>query len=198
MDEYRTILDESQGFYKEKGSKFIAVVLPVESIDEIRLQLEQLRKRYHDARHHCYAYRLGDDPYEVRYNDDGEPSGTAGKPIFGQIQSFDLTNVLIVVIRYFGGVKLGTGGLIQAYRAAAKDAVGNGKIVTKHWTVQMEIRFQYPQMNDVMRIIKEEGLRVLRQEAEGQSSILLEINKGNLVNVTRKLSFLEKLEWAVI
>jgi uncharacterized YigZ family protein len=198
MDEYRTILDESQGFYKEKGSKFIAVVLPVESIDEIRLQLEQLRKRYHDARHHCYAYRLGDDPYEVRYNDDGEPSGTAGKPIFGQIQSFDLTNVLIVVIRYFGGVKLGTGGLIQAYRAAAKDAVGNGKIVTKHWTVQLEIRFQYPQMNDVMRIIKEEGLRVLRQEAEGQSSILLEINKGNLVNVTRKLSFLEKLEWAVI
>jgi uncharacterized YigZ family protein len=198
MDEYRTILDESQGFYKEKGSKFIAVVLPVESTDEIRLQLEQLRKRYHDARHHCYAYRLGDDPYEVRYNDDGEPSGTAGKPIFGQIQSFDLTNVLIVVIRYFGGVKLGTGGLIQAYRAAAKDAVGNGKIVTKHWTVQLEIRFQYPQMNDVMRIIKEEGLRVLRQEAEGQSSILLEINKGNLVNVTRKLSFLEKLEWAVI
>ena len=150
MDEYKTLQETSQGLYKEKGSKFIAIAAPTGSLDEVRLQLEMLRKQYHDARHHCYAYRLGEEPYEIRYNDDGEPSGTAGKPIFGQIQSFGLTNVLIVVVRYFGGVKLGTGGLIQAYKTAAKDAIENGKIITKIWTGKLEIRFNYLQMNDVI------------------------------------------------
>ncbi len=131
MDEYRTLQEESRGLYKEKGSRFISIAVPVESAGDVKSQLESLRKQYHDARHHCYAYRLGEPPYEFRYNDDGEPSGTAGKPIFGQIQSFDLTNILIVVVRYFGGVKLGTGGLIQAYRSAAKEAIENGRIVTK-------------------------------------------------------------------
>ncbi len=194
MDEYRTLQDVSQGLYKEKGSKFIAIAVPVDSADEVRLQLEQLRKRYHDARHHCYAYRLGEEPYDIRYNDDGEPSGTAGKPIFGQIQSFELTNVLIVVIRYFGGVKLGTGGLIQAYRAAARDAIENGKIITQTWKATLEIRFNYLQMNDVMRIIKEEGLRIISQESGEQSCILLEIRKGQLDTVIRKFSLLEKVE----
>lgn len=198
MDEYRTLQDITQGLYKEKGSKFIAIAIPVDSVDEVRLQLEQLRKHYHDARHHCYAYRLGEEPYEFRYNDDGEPSGTAGKPIFGQIQSFELTNVLIVVIRYFGGVKLGTGGLIQAYRTTAKDAVENGKIITKTWKILLEIRFNYLQMNDVMRIIKDEGLRIIHQESQGQSCILLEIRKGNLETSIRKFSSLEKLEWMII
>ena len=198
MDEYRTIQEISHGLYKEKGSKFIAIAIPVNSTDEVRLQLEQLRKRYHDARHHCYAYRLGEEPYEIRYNDDGEPSGTAGKPIFGQIQSFELTNVLIVVIRYFGGVKLGTGGLIQAYRAAARDAIANGKIIIRIWTFFLEIRFNYLQMDNVMRIIKDEGIRIVRQESMEKSLILLEISKGNLENVTRKFSSLEKLEWTVI
>lgn len=198
MDEYRTLQNITQGLYKEKGSKFIAIAIPVDSVDEVRLQLEQLRKRYHDARHHCYAYRLGEEPYEFRYNDDGEPSGTAGKPIFGQIQSFELTNVLIVVIRYFGGVKLGTGGLIQAYRTTAKDAVENGKIITKTWKILLEIRFNYLQMNDVMRIIKDEGLRIIHQESQGQSCILLEIRKGNLETSIRKFSSLEKLEWIII
>jgi uncharacterized YigZ family protein len=198
MDEYRTLQDITQGLYKEKGSKFIAIAVPLESVDEVKMQLEQLRKRYHDARHHCYAYRLGEEPYEFRYNDDGEPSGTAGKPIFGQIQSFELTNVLIVVIRYFGGVKLGTGGLIQAYRTAAKDAVENGKIITKTWEILLEIRFNYLQMNDVMRVIKDEGIRIIHQESQGQSCILLEIRKGNLETSIRKFSSLEKLEWTVI
>lgn len=198
MDEYRTLQNITQGLYKEKGSKFIAIAIPVDSVDEVRLHLEQLRKRYHDARHHCYAYRLGEEPYEFRYNDDGEPSGTAGKPIFGQIQSFELTNVLIVVIRYFGGVKLGTGGLIQAYRTTAKDAVENGKIITKTWKILLEIRFNYLQMNDVMRIIKDEGLRIIHQESQGQSCILLEIRKGNLETSIRKFSSLEKLEWIII
>jgi uncharacterized YigZ family protein len=198
MDEYRTLQGVSQGLYKEKGSKFIAIAIPVDSSDNIRIQLEQLRKRYHDARHHCYAYRLGEEPGETRFNDDGEPSGTAGKPIFGQIQSFELTNVLIVVIRYFGGVKLGTGGLIQAYRAAAKDAISNGKIITKTWTSSLEIRFDYLLMNDVMRIIKDESLRIITQESSEQTRILLEIRKGNLEIVIRKFSSLGKLEWAVI
>lgn len=198
MDEYKTLKEISQGLYKEKGSKFIAIAIPAASVDEVRQQLETLRKRYHDARHHCYAYRLGEEPYEIRYNDDGEPSGTAGKPIFGQIQSFGLTNVLIAVIRYFGGVKLGTGGLIQAYRTAAKDAVENGIIITKIWTSRLEIMFNYIQMNDVMHIIKEENLRILSQDSGEQSSILLEIRKGSLEAVMRKFSSLEIVKFAII
>jgi len=198
MDEYKTLKEISQGLYKEKGSKFIAIATPAASLDEVRQQLEMLHKRYHDARHHCYAYRLGEEPYTIRYNDDGEPSGTAGKPIFGQIQSFGLTNVLIVVIRYFGGVKLGTGGLIQAYRTAAKDAIENGTIISKIWTARLEIRFNYLQMNDVMHIIKEENLRILDQDSGEQSSILLEIRKGNLAAVMRKFSSMEIIKCTLI
>ena len=139
-DEYRTLEGTSEGVYKEKGSKFIAIASPVGSVDEVKLQLDKLRKQYHDARHHCYAYRIGYEPIEFRQNDDGEPSGTAGKPILGQIQSFELTNTLVVVIRYFGGVKLGTGGLIQAYRTAARTSLENGKIITKRWTIFAEIK----------------------------------------------------------
>lgn len=198
MDEYKTLQETSQGLYKEKGSKFIAIAAPTGSLDEVRLQLEMLRKQYHDASHHCYAYRLGEEPYEIRYNDDGEPSGTAGKPIFGQIQSFGLTNVLIVVVRYFGGVKLGTGGLIQAYKTAAKDAIENGKIITKIWTGKLEIRFNYLQMNDVMHIIKEENLRIISQDSGEQLSILLEIRKGNIEAVKRKFYSLEAIKCTVI
>jgi uncharacterized YigZ family protein len=198
MDEYKTLEDISQGLYKEKGSKFIAVAVPVETANDVKLQLVQMRKRYHDARHHCYAYRIGEEPYEIRFNDDGEPSGTAGKPIFGQIQSFELTNVLIVVVRYFGGVKLGTGGLIQAYRAASRNAIENGKIISKTWKTSVEIQFGYLQMNEVMHIIKEENLRILSQESAEQSFIILEIRKGNLDAVMRKFSSLEKLKCTVI
>jgi len=197
-DEYRTLQGVSRGLYKEKGSKFIAIAMPVKSTDEVREQLEKLRREFHDARHHCYAYRLGEEPFEFRYQDDGEPSGTAGKPIFGQIQSFELTNVLIVVIRYFGGIKLGTGGLIQAYRAAAKDAVENGMIITKIWTENLEIRFDYRHMNDVMRIIKDENLRIIRQESTEKCCILLEIRKGNFGNIKNKFSSPELFDVTVI
>jgi uncharacterized YigZ family protein len=198
MDEYRTIREESQGLYKEKGSRFIAFAIPAGSAEEVKFHLERLRKHYHDARHHCYAYRLGEEPYNIRYNDDGEPSGTAGKPIFGQIQSYELTNVLIVVIRYFGGVKLGTGGLIHAYRTAAKDALENGHILTKKWMLSIEIRFDKPQMNDVMRVIKDEGLQIIRQDAKEKCCILLEIRKANYENTIKKLSSVEMLEWTEI
>jgi uncharacterized YigZ family protein len=198
MNDYRTLQDISQGLYKEKGSKFIAIAVPLETVDEVKLQLEQLRKRYHDARHHCYAYRLGGEPYEFRYNDDGEPSGTAGKPIFGQIQSLELTNILIVVIRYFGGVKLGTGGLIHAYRTASRFAIDNGQIITRKWKINVEIRFGYPQMNTVMRVIKDENLRVIRQDLKDRYCILLEINKYDFETAMKKFSSIELFEWTVI
>ena len=197
-DIFRTLGGISQGLYKEKGSRFIAVAIPVETIEDVKLQLEKIRKEFHDARHHCYAYRIGDEPYEFRYNDDGEPSGTAGKPIFGQIQSFDLTDMLIIVIRYFGGIKLGTGGLIQAYRSAARNAIENGSIVDKIRTVKVEIRFNYQQMNDVMKIIKDENLRIMNQETLENYFILLEIRKGALNYIRNKFSLLEISVEAVI
>jgi len=197
-DVYRTLEGISRGLYKEKGSKFIAVATGVTSVDEVRQHLDSLRKEFHDARHHCYAYRLGDEPYEYRYQDDGEPSGTAGKPIYGQIQSFELTDVLIVVIRYFGGIKLGTGGLISAYRAAAKDAVTNGEIVSKIRTSRLEIRFDYEKMNDVMRIIKEENLHIISQESELKCRILLEIRRRKIETVKNKFVALEMFDFAVI
>jgi uncharacterized YigZ family protein len=157
-DTYQTISSSSQGIYKEKGSKFIALAFPVSSEKDIKMQLAALRKEYHDARHHCYAYCLGYDKSAWRVNDDGEPSGTAGKPIFGQIQSKDLTNILIVVMRYFGGIKLGIPGLINAYRTAAKEALGQASIVTRMVEEIYEVCFEYPLMNDVMKILKEEHM----------------------------------------
>lgn len=195
---YRTLEGVSRGLYKEKGSKFIAVATGVTSVDEVRQHLDLLRREFHDARHHCYAYRLGDEPYEFRYQDDGEPSGTAGKPIYGQIQSFELTDVLIVVIRYFGGIKLGTGGLITAYRAATRDALENGSIVNKIRTSRLEILFDYVKMNDVMRIIKEENLRIVHQESELKCRILLEIRRGNMESVRNKFVSLEMFDITVI
>lgn len=197
-DVYRTLEGGSRGLYKEKGSKFIAVATGVTTVDEVRQHLDTLRREFHDARHHCYAYRLGDEPYEFRYQDDGEPSGTAGKPIYGQIQSFELTDVLIVVIRYFGGIKLGTGGLITAYRAAARDAVENGSIVNKIRTSRLEILFDYVKMNDVMRIIKEENIRIVHQESELKCRILLEIRRGNMESVRNKFVSLEMFDITVI
>jgi uncharacterized YigZ family protein len=197
-DEYRTLQGISTGLYKEKGSKFISVAVPVDTLEDVKLQMEKVRKEYHDARHHCYAYRLGEEPYEFRYNDDGEPSGTAGKPIYGQIQSMELTNILIVVIRYFGGVRLGTGGLIQAYKAASKDALDNSTVITRIWTARLQVSFDYIKMNDVMRIIKEENLRIISQENIEKCCILLEIRKGNLKIVKNKLISLEKVDLTVI
>jgi uncharacterized YigZ family protein len=197
-DQYRTLSDISQGLYKEKGSKFIAVAVPVENQEDVRLQLEKLRKEYHDARHHCYAYRIGEEPVEFRYNDDGEPSGTAGKPIYGQILSYDLTNILIVVIRYFGGIKLGTGGLIQAYKTAARDAIDNAIILIRNWTVKVEISFDYLKMNEIMKIIKEDNLKIISQGSGDKCRILLEIRKGQMDTILRKLYSNANADYSVI
>lgn len=177
MDEYKTITKTSEGLYKEKGSKFIALAYPVQSEDEVKSILQGLRKEYYDARHHCYSYRLGPDKEKYRVNDDGEPSGSAGKPIHGQLLSFDLTDILIVVIRYFGGTKLGVAGLINAYRTAAKEAIESNKIIVKTVQVAVKINFDYIQLNDVMKIIKELNPKIHSQEFEMDCKMHLSIRK---------------------
>lgn len=198
IDEYQTLQDRAEGSYKEKGSRFIAVAVPVGSLEEVKQHLEHVRKTYHDARHHCYAYRIGAEPYEIRYNDDGEPSGTAGKPIYGQIQSYKLTNLLIIVVRYFGGIKLGTGGLIQAYKTAAKDAISNGTIVSKLWNSRIKVSFGYEQMSHVMSILKEEDLHPLTQDFSLECNIILEIRKSEVEILIKKFQKVEKVACSLI
>ncbi len=154
-DAYKTIKKHSQGLYKDKGSKFIALAYPVMDEEEIRSLLEMVKKEYHDARHHCYAWILDHNDRRYRFNDDGEPSGTAGKPIYGQLLAHDLCNVLIIVVRYFGGTKLGVRGLINAYKGAARDAVANNRMIEKTIRDHYMVSFNYSAMNEVMRIMKE-------------------------------------------
>lgn len=165
-DTYRTLAAAGQGTFRDKASKFIGLALPVVSEEDVKQCLAELRKSYHDANHHCYAYRLGGDKATYRYNDDGEPSGSAGKPIYGQILSADLTNVLLVVIRYFGGTKLGIPGLINAYRTAAREAIEQATVVERTIRELYEACFEYPLMNEVMRAIREEGCEIIGQEFE--------------------------------
>ncbi len=154
-DSYKTIDAPAQGYIMEKKSKFISHIIPVTSVDKIKPIVEEYRKKYYDARHVCWAYMLGVEREEFRANDDGEPSGTAGRPILGQINSFELTNVLILVIRYFGGTLLGTSGLIKAYKEAAADAINNACIVEKKIEDTLEIKFDYSLLNEVMRVLKQ-------------------------------------------
>jgi len=156
-DTYKTIAGESKGLFKDRGSRFIAIAVPLSTPEEIKSKLDELRKEYHDARHHCYAWVLSPDRQSWRVNDDGEPSGTAGRPILGQINSRELTNVLVVVIRYFGGTLLGVSGLINAYRSAADDALSNALVVEKYVTESWLVTFPYTTMNDVMKVLKDEG-----------------------------------------
>ena len=178
VDVYKTIIDPSEGLYKEKGSKFIARVFHVESEEEVKDSLNQVKKQYYDARHHCYAYRLNPENELFRSNDDGEPSGTAGKPILNQILSYELYDVLVVVVRYFGGTKLGVSGLIRAYKSATVDALGQAEIIHKTITRNVEIGFEYVLLNDVMRIIKEEDLIVLKQQFDNTCFMILEVQKN--------------------
>ncbi|MCF8328576.1 MAG: YigZ family protein [Bacteroidales bacterium] len=179
-DTYKTINKKSLGYYKDRGSKFIAVAVPVSGEEQAKGELEKIRKTYHDARHHCYAYRLGWDYASYRINDDGEPSGSAGKPIFGQIRSYELTNVLIVVVRYFGGVKLGVRGLIDAYKGATQEALQATKIVNRTVKEKLHIHFKYPQMGKVMHIIKENNLDQIdtRFQIECDLDIAVQKSKG--------------------
>jgi uncharacterized YigZ family protein len=163
-DTYRTILCPSEGVFKDKGSKFLAFAFPVNTEEEIKDILQNLRKDHHSARHHCYAWRLGHEKLHFRANDDGEPSSTAGKPILGQIQSYDLSNILLVVVRYFGGTLLGVSGLINAYRNASIDALNQAKIVERVVEKKITIEFPYPVMNEVMKIFKDEKLQQIKPQ----------------------------------
>ena len=177
-DEYKTITEViGEGFYSEKRSKFLAFAHHVETIDEIKDILASYRKKYYDARHVCYAYVLGADKADFRANDDGEPSSTAGKPILGQINSYDLTNVLVIVVRYYGGVNLGTGGLIVAYRTADADALDHATIETRLVEEVITYSFPYPMMNAVMRVIKEMQPRIVSQTFDNTCSISMSIRQ---------------------
>ena len=177
-DEYKTITEViGEGFYSEKRSKFLAFAHHVETIDEIKDILASYRKKYYDARHVCYAYVLGADKADFRANDDGEPSSTAGKPILGQINSYDLTNVLVIVVRYYGGVNLVTGGLIVAYRTAAADALDHATIETRLVEEVITYSFPYPMMNAVMRVIKEMQPRIVSQTFDNTCSISMSIRQ---------------------
>lgn len=174
-DTYKTIEGLSQEvLFKDKNSKFFGYAFPILKEEEIKLHIEELKKKHHAARHWCYAYQLGVQNIKFRANDDGEPNNSAGQPIYGQIQSYELTNVLIVVVRYFGGTKLGVGGLINAYKTSAQMAIEASKIITKTIDERFIILFEYKDMNKVMRIIKEKQLRIVKQEMD--MTCLLEIS----------------------
>lgn len=187
-DEFKTIKDISEGYYSEKRSKFLAFAHPVSTIEEVKTIVAQYRKKYYDARHVCYAYMLGTERQEFRANDDGEPSSTAGKPILGQINSNELTDILIVVVRYYGGVNLGTGGLIVAYREAAADAIAHAIIETRQAEELVKYSFAYPQMNDVMRIVKDMQPRIISQTFENTCDIVLSIRKSEADQLRNKLA----------
>ncbi len=187
QDAYRTIAQPAEGLYKEKGSKFIALAFPVFTEDEIKETLLELRKQYYDARHHCYAYSLGADKSRYRANDDGEPNHSAGDPILGQIRSADLTNVLVVVIRYFGGTKLGVSGLINAYKTSAAEALANAQIVEAFETVLLKTYFGYLQMNAVMSLVKDHDLAVKEQDFALDCRLTLEVRSSLQEELREKL-----------
>lgn len=172
---YRTIADSTTGFYKEKGSKFLAFAYSVDSEIEIKERLDELKKEYFDARHHCFAWMLGPDKARFRSFDDGEPNHSAGDPILGKIRSLDLTNILIVVVRYFGGIKLGVGGLITAYKAAAESALEKAHIIEKRLTAELEISFEYEITSDVMRMLKDLEAKILSQNFADRTKLQISV-----------------------
>jgi len=187
-DEYTTLAESGEGYYTEKRSKFLAYAHHVETTDEVKALVEGYRKKYYDARHVCYAYMLGADRKEFRANDDGEPSSTAGKPILGQINSHELTDVLIVVVRYYGGVNLGTSGLIVAYREAAADAIAHSRIETRQVEEVVSYSFAYPMMNDVMRIVKDMQPRIVSQTYDNTCEIKLAIRQSEAEQLRQRLA----------
>ena len=189
-DQYHTISENSvgEGYYTEKRSKFLAFAHHVETVEEVKSIVSAYRKQYYDARHCCYAYMLGPEQKAFRANDDGEPSSTAGKPILGQINSAGLTDILIVVVRYYGGVNLGTGGLIVAYRTAAADAIANATIEVRQVEETIKYDFTYPMMNDVMRIVKKMQPQVVDQQFDNTCSITLRIRKREAEQLRSRLN----------
>lgn len=194
-DTYKTIQESAEAIYTEKRSKFIAIALPVRTLSEVKSLLEKYQKKYYDARHVCYAYMLGAERKDFRANDNGEPSGTAGKPILGQINSRELTDVLVIVVRYFGGIKLGTSGLIVAYRMAASLALDEAPVIEKTVDEDVAVAFEYPFMNDIMRIVKEESPEILEQSYDMDCLMRLRIRKSMMGKLRARL---EKVETARI
>ncbi|MFT7073594.1 IMPACT family protein [Patiriisocius sp. Uisw_017] len=194
-DTYKTILKPSkETLFKDRGSKFYGYAFPVINEDQVKNCLEELKKQHHAARHFCYAWQLGKSYERYRVNDDGEPSNSAGQPIYGQLQAFGLTNILVVSVRYFGGTKLGVGGLIQAYKTSAQLALETSKILTKTIDMEFKLLFEYPEMNIVMRLIKDNDLKIIHQKMELNCKIMISVRKKeatrifNLFNNTYKVS----------
>ena len=194
-DTYKTIEKKSESIYTEKRSKFIAIALPVRTLGEIKTYLEEHQKKYYDARHVCYAYMLGAERKDFRANDNGEPSGTAGRPILGQINSLGLTDILVIVVRYFGGIKLGTSGLIVAYKTAAAQALEEALVIEKTVDEDVSFAFEYPFMNDVMRIVKEEEPEILEQSYDMDCLMKLRIRKSSMPKLRARLEKVETLRF---
>ena len=193
-DSYQSILQRAEGIYKEKGSKFLSFAIPVCSVDDAKMVLQSFRANYHDARHICYAYVIGYPNSVVRSSDDGEPSGTAGKPILAQIQAKQLSDVMVVVVRYFGGVLLGTGGLVVAYREATVDALNNTTVYTKIVEQALTIQCAYPQLNEVMKIIKDNNLTIISQTLEISCTLQVQIRLSNFEIITERLKQVHGLQ----
>lgn len=192
-DSYKTICGLSEGYYTEKRSRFISYAIPVRRVEEVKEELDKYRKQYYDARHVCWAYMLGADRQTFRSNDDGEPSSTAGKPILGQINSNELTDILIVVIRYFGGIELGTSGLIVAYRTAAAEAIAAAEVEERTVDEDITVAFEYPYLNGVMRIVKEDAPAIISQSFEMDCEMTLRIRKGEAGRLKARLLKVEGL-----
>jgi uncharacterized YigZ family protein len=193
-DTFKTISGQSEGIYKDKGSRFISIAFPVNSEDDIRRQLAALKNEFHDARHHCYAYILGIERTLFRFNDDGEPSGTAGRPIFNQINSKGLTNILVVVIRYFGGVKLGVRGLINAYKYATQLALESAHVIEKTVNHVYEVKFDYTLMNKVMKTLKDENLNITQQSFNLSCALQFFVRQSYSSRVWKKFEEIKGLE----
>lgn len=192
-DSYKTIAHTAEGTYSEKRSKFLAFAFPVENVEEVKMHVAAIQKQYYDARHACYAYMLGAERTDFRANDNGEPSGTAGKPILGQINSYGLTNILIVVVRYFGGIKLGTSGLIVAYRQAAIEALENATIVERTIDDDISFSYEFPFMNEVMKVVKELNPQIISQDYDMNCAMTLRIRRGMMPQLRERLSKVDTL-----
>ena len=195
MNSFKTIKAPSEGIYKEKGSKFIAFAIPTNSELQFKEGLSRIKKEYHDAGHHCYGFSIGPEGKLYRYSDDGEPNNSAGKPIYGQLLSFGVTNVTIIVIRYFGGTKLGVGGLITAYKEAAKDALNNAVIIEKEITESLTIDFKYESMNAIMGLVKSFDLEIVEQRFELDCMIKLNCPKRNKLQLEDKLKLIQNINF---
>jgi uncharacterized YigZ family protein len=194
-DTYKCISKASEEvLFKDKNSKFFGYAFPITSEDEAKLHIEDLKKKHHQARHWCYAWQIGKENHQFRANDDGEPSNTAGMPIYGQIQSFDVTNILIVVVRHYGGIKLGVSGLINAYKTTAQMALENSKILKRTIDEVFMIKFDYPEMNLVMRVIKEHNLNIIEQKLELDCEIHISVRKKIAKEIFKKFESIYKVE----